>query len=173
VWLGLLFAWCARERVKLDGVWSQPSVTLVAVFIGMIRLPVALYLHLAHPHWSWLYLVDAGKVPRLTIVPIVAVASGSVIGGWYLGARLVRMVKEKILLSGLAASGALLFLVTFLCRDRLMHYGSYEQFHAGNALPLGDVKLGYVLIAVVVGVIASVGFVSWELKRDGRRAASR
>ena len=81
--------------------------------------------------------------------------------------------KEKILLAGLAGSGALLLLVTFLVRSRLLHYGSYRQYHAGKSLPIGDVKLGYVLIALIAGLVASVSFVGWELKRDGRRAASR
>ena len=139
----------------------------------MVRVPLALYLHLAHAHWSWLYLLDASQVPRLAIVPIVAAISGATLGGWYLGARLCRVVKEKVLLGGLLSTAGLLLLVTFLCRNRLLHYGSYAQFHAGHALPLGEVKLGYVLIAAVVGLFASVGFVGYELKRDGRRAASR
>jgi hypothetical protein len=169
-----LFAWCARDRVRLDGVWAQPSVTLVAIFVVLVRIPVALYLHLAHPHWSWLYLLDGNKIPRLTVVPILAVASGAILGGWYLGARVVRLVKEeRYLLGGLAGTGAILLLITFLVRGRILQYGSYDQFHAGRSLPLGDVKLGYVLISVVVGMIASIALVGFELKRDGRRAASR
>jgi len=173
VWLGLWFAWCARERIKLDGVWCQPSLTLVLLFVAITRAPVALYLHLAHPNWSWLYLVDASRIPRLAVVPILAVIAGATLGGWYAGARLVRVVKEKVLVSGLWAIAALLTLITFLCRYRLLHYGSYRQFHAGHALPLGQVKLAYTLMAVVAGALVSVGFVGYELKRDGRRAASR
>ena len=60
-----------------------------------------------------------------------------------------------------------------LVRSRIFVAGSYETFRAGRALPLGDVKLGYVLVAVTIGLWGSIAYVGLELWRDGRRAASR
>jgi hypothetical protein len=174
VWLGGFFAWCARARIATGGPWSQPSFTLVVLFIVIIAWPTTAYLYLAHPDWSWLYLVDAERVPRLFVVPMVALAAGAVAGGFYGGAVLLRRSRERRALP--AALGGLqgaILLVAFLARGRLLSYGSYGDYHGGRALPLFDVKLGYVLIAVVVGTAAAAAFVALELWRDARRATAR
>jgi hypothetical protein len=172
-WLGLLFALCARERVRADGPWSQPAISIVALFISMILAPCAIYFYLAHPAWSWLYVVNPARVPRIAVVTIVAAYGASVIGGYYGGAQLIRTARERIALYALGGGGAFLALLAFLLRHRLLRYASYDDFHANHSRSLGAVKLGYVLIAVVLGVIASTIFVTWELRRDGRRAAAR
>jgi hypothetical protein len=38
---------------------------------------------------------------------------------------------------------------------------------------LFDVKLGYVLVAIVLGVLSAAGYVALELARDSRRVRSR
>lgn len=161
--------------MRLDGVWAQPSITIVALFVAMILAPCAVYFYVAHPDWSWLYLVDAGQVPRLAIVTIIAAYAGAVLGGYAGGVRILRAGrdKERLLLYALGGGALLLGVLVFLFRARLARYGSYAEFQSGTTLPLGDVKLGYVLVAVIVGVIAAAGIVGWELWRDGRRAAAR
>lgn len=139
----------------------------------MILIPCALYFYLAHPAWSWLYLVNPSRVPRVAVVTIVAAWGAAVIGAYYGGAWLLRNGKERVLLGAIAVGFALIVLLVILLRHRLLHYGSYEDFARGRALALAQVKLGYVLIAVVIGVCAATAFVGWELRRDGRRAAAR
>jgi predicted acyl esterase len=56
---------------------------------------------------------------------------------------------------------------------RIGTYGSYVAFKEGYSRPLMEVKLGYVLIAVVIGAGAAAAFVTYELFRDGKRAAAR
>jgi hypothetical protein len=148
-------------------------VSLVALYVGLIQLPLRLYFYVAHPDWSWLYLLDPGRVPRLAIVSIAAACVAFVALGYYGGARLVRAGREKIALGGLAGGAVALLVAVLMVRGRLGRYGTYTQFHEGRALSLGAVKLGYVLVAVVIGVAASAAFVGWELHRDGRRAAAR
>ena len=172
-WLGLFFGWCARERVRVDGPWSQPSISLVLLFLAMIVVPCALYFYLAHADWSWLYLVDPARVPKLAIVSVLAAQGGALVGAYYGAARLVRAGKEvplRFVLGGYA--GGLLIMLIVL-RGRLTHYGTYAQYHAGHALPILDVKLGYVLIAVFIGVGAAAAVVGMELTRDGKRGAAR
>jgi hypothetical protein len=174
VWLGGFFAWCARARLASGGPWTQPSSTLVALFVGIILVPITAYLYLAHPDWSWLYLVDPERVPRLFVVPIVAASAAAVAGGYYGAAVVLAKLRDRRVVPGLiAAVGALVLLLAFVARGRLLRYGSYDEFHGGRALPLFAVKLGYVLVAVIVGTAAAATFVAWELWRDARRAAAR
>lgn len=142
--------------------------------MAIVVWPTTAYLYLAHPDWSWLYLVDPDRVPRLVVVPLVAASAAAVGFGYWGAARMLALVPDRRALPGaLAGLGALVLLLAFLARARLLHDGSYDEYHAGRALPLFDVKLGYALVAVAVGVIGATAFVAWELLRDGRRAHSR
>lgn len=157
----------------MDGLWAQPSITMIALFAAMILAPTTLYFYLAHPDWSWLYLVDPARIPKLLVVSLVAVKAAALLGGYGAGVKLVRLGRDKVALYAAGGGFGLLTLLAFLLRHRLFRYASYEQFHQGFAISLGEVKLGYVLVAVTIGTWASIAFVGWELVRDGRRAASR
>ena len=169
----MFFGWCARERLRVDGPWSQPAISLVLLFLAMILAPCAFYFYLAHADWSWLYLVDPAKVPRLAVVPVLAAQGGALVGAYYGASKLVRAGKELALRITLGSFGGVLLVLMLILRRRLTHYGTYEQFRAGQALPLLDVKLGYVLIAVCIGAGAAAAVVAYELTRDGKRAVAR
>jgi hypothetical protein len=139
----------------------------------MILAPCALYFYLAHPAWTWLYLVDPARVPRIAVITILAAWSAACIGAYYGGAWLLRNGKERGLAGALAGGAAFVLLLLVLLRGRVFRYGSYGDWHDGRALSLGEVKLGYVLIAVMLGVVSSAVLVCLELRRDGRRVASR
>jgi hypothetical protein len=104
----------------------------------------------------------------------MAASAGAVGLGYWGGARMLALVPDRRALPGaLAALGAIFVLLAFLARQRLLHDGSTSEYHAGRALPLFDVKLGYALVAVFVGIVGAAAFVAWELLRDGRRAQTR
>ncbi|ACY16534.1 hypothetical protein [Haliangium ochraceum] len=170
---GLFFALCARERVRADGPFAAPAFPLVLSFLGVLCLPVVLYLYFVHPAWSWLYAVDPARVSELVAVPVILTTVLSLLGAWLLGAALVRAGRVRALWIALAAAAAGLALTLLLGFERLAHYGSYEVFHAQAAADLLEVKLGYALMAVLLGVGAATAFVAGELLRDGRRVRLR
>jgi hypothetical protein len=172
-WLGLAFAWCARPRLKESGPWTQPSVTLMGSFLAIVLVPATTYLYLAHTAWTWQYVVNPDHIPKLFVVPFLAAAGGAVIGGWYGCVRLLRSGRQRIALGILGGGAAFLLLLFVLVRRRLGHYGTYAEFRSRHALPLGQVKHGYVLIALVVGVVATATLVAWELYKDGRRVTTK
>ena len=147
---------------------------MVGLFAVIILCPATAYLYLAHPDWSWLYLVDPGRVPRLAVIPVVSAAAAALTGGYYGAARLLREVRDRRVVPALLGGvGVTVALAGFLLRGRLLAYGSYGDYHAGRALPLSEVKLGYVLVALLVGTGAAAAFVGWELWRDARRVTAR
>jgi hypothetical protein len=171
--LGLAFALCARERLRADGPWSQPAITLVGLYVAIVVVPRTLYLFLVHPDWSWLYLFDASRVPRLAVVSAVAVSASAVVGGYAGGARLIREGQLRIALGVLGGGAAVLLILLAVAGGRIGRSGTYEAFQQGAALPLGSAKLGYALAAISVGMFAAAALVARELRRDGRRAAAR
>jgi hypothetical protein len=171
--LGVAFAQCARERVRADGPFAAPAFLLVLSFVGVVLLPVTLYLYVAHADWTWMYMVDPADVPGLALVPILVLHGGAVVGGWYLGTTLLRAGKQQVVWGLLGGGGVTVVALVFALRDRLFTYGTHRDFHAGTALDLMDVKLGYVLIALFIGVGGSAGFVAFELYRDSRRVRAR
>jgi hypothetical protein len=159
--------------VRADGPFAAPAFTLVLTFVGIVLMPAGLYLYLAHPAWTWMYLVDPDDVPVLAVVPMLALHGLAVVGGYYVGGRLLRADRQKALVYALAGGGALLIALALALRGRLFSYGSYRDFHRNTALDLMDVKLGYVLIALIPGIVAAAGFVALELFRDSRRVRAR
>ncbi len=175
-YFGLVFGWCAQGRLRADGIWAQPAISIVAVFIGVIVAPSTLYLNVMYPDWSWLYTIDAGQVPALAIIPVLAASAGAVLGGYYGAARLVRADRGKWVLGGVGGGAILIALVIVLASGRLFIYGSAADFHASprRTIPLsGDKFVLIALVAVTIGVLASAAYVGWELWKDGRRAAAR
>lgn len=171
---GVFFAWCARARLATGGPWSQPSVTLVALFVVILLAPTTAYLYIAHPAWSWFYLIDVWRMPRIFVLPVVAASAAAVFGGYYGAARLLVLFRDRRVVPSVLAGLALVsVLMAVLLRGRLLHYASYDDFRAGRSIGIFAVKVGYVLTALVAGLAAGAGMIGWELWRDGRRAASK
>lgn len=159
--------------MRADGPFAAPAFLLILSFVGVVLLPVALYLYVAHPDWTWMYLVDPADVPALALVPILVLHGCAVIGAWYLGAYLIRADKLRLLLYLLGGGTAVLLFASLILRERLLSYGTLADWERGTALDLMDVKLGYVLIALVLGSGAAASFVAFELLRDSRRVRTR
>ena len=169
----MMLAICARDRLRADGIFAPPASLLVAMFLGIILLPITLYLYLAHPSWTWMYLVDPQRLPGFAVLPLTMAHIAVVVLGWYLGARLILMGKLDLAAYGSAGGGALTLLGVILLWGRLGHYGTYLEYRQGRSLPIMDVKLGYVLVALLVGTLISASFVAVELLRDSRRVRNR
>lgn len=160
--------------MRVEGPWPATSVLAVGIFAALIASPCVAYLYLAEPDWALLYLVNAAHVPPIFVVPVVAIAMSALFGGFYGGARIVlstRLAHHHVRI--LAGGGALTLVLAVLLRARLGAVGTAAAFRAGSALPLGAVKLGYVLVALAAGVIAAAAYTGWEIVRDGRRSSAR
>lgn len=132
------------------------------------------YLYLVYPDWSWLYLFPADRVPRLAVIPAVAAGFAAMLAGWALVGRFVVARSDpRRILGGLAGGGLVIVIAALLLRPRLGSVGSHIDYHAGRALPLFSVKLGFVLTALAIAAIAAAVFVGTELRRDARKASVR
>jgi hypothetical protein len=146
---------------------------MVMTYVGIIVIPCTMYLYLAHADWMWQYLVDQSHIPHLAVVPVLAANAAALLGAYYGMGRLLRSDRYRHLSPGVIGGGGVFLAgLTLIARPRLFTYGTYDEYHAGRALPLLDVKLGYVLIAMITGVLGATAFVAWELWRDGRRVAA-
>lgn len=164
---------CARERVRADGSFPTPPFLLVVMFVVAIRLPISIYLYWAHPAWSWLYLFDPTGFPDLLLFLIVLVQCGVLLAAWYLGAFFLQLSKDRVVLSVIAGSTIAFVLLVVIFAGRLARYGTYEDFTNQETATLLEVKLGYVLIALILGVAAAASFVGMELVRNSRRVQVR
>jgi hypothetical protein len=167
--LGTLFAVCARDRLRIDGPLAVPAALLVLMFLGMIRLPMMLYLYLVHSAWSWHYLFDPTDMSVLALLFVALLQCGVLVGAWFLGAYFYQAHKRRAVLSMLVASALALVVMIVALSGRLTVYGSHKAFVAGETAGLMEVKLGYVLIALLVGLGSAAAYVSVELVRDSLR----
>lgn len=173
--LGVAFALCARDRIRADGPFASPSFLVVLMFAAIVLLPMTFYLYVWHPAWAWMYFVDPDNVPGLAIIPLCFLHAGLLIGGWYLAARLIRVGRGRVVLYILATGGFIVLLGGVLAWSRLGYVGTFAEYwdEPRRALPIMQVKLGYVMIAMVLGFAVAAGMAALELVRDSRRVRSR
>jgi hypothetical protein len=171
--LGVAFALCGRERIRIDGLFAPPAFWLVLIFAGIILIPLAFYLYMAHPAWTWMYTVDPEAVPSILLLPLLVGHGLMFVGGWLVGGKLVRNHKTRQALYGVLGASVLLIVMVLLFWGRLGHYGTYEEFTDGRALQLMEVKLGYVLIVILLGLGAAAVLTALQLVHDSRRATTK
>lgn len=170
---GLAFALAGRDRIRADGPFAPPAFLLVLIHVGLVTAPVTLYFYAAHADWSWLYAVDPDDVPGLAIVPLVVGHALVIVGGWYLGAWLVRSDRLRILWYVLGAA-LVAFLVGFLLAwTRLSTATSYAGYLGGAHGGLMRGELGWALLVSVAASAAAAGYVVIEMMRDSRRVRAR
>lgn len=142
------------------------------MYLGLIVAPITLYMYAAHPSWTWMYWVNPENVPSFALLPLVVGHCVMLVLGWYVGAKLV-LAKQLKVAQYISMGGIVLALLGILIFwGRLTLYGTYSEFQQGRALDLMEVKLGYVLVALVIGSLASALYVALELLRDSRRVRS-
>jgi hypothetical protein len=171
--VGLAFALAARDRLRADGPSSSPAILLVLIYAGLITLPIAFYFYLAHAAWTWHYLVDPAKVPGLAVLPLVIGHGLVVVGGWYLGAILLRSETKHMLLYVLGGVIAATAVAIGVLVPRLLAATTYASYKAGVMGRLMSVELGWAVLVSVAATAVAGGYVFVELARDSRRVRAR
>lgn len=172
VFVGLVFAACARVQFAGGGSPWGRELAAVLSFEAIIVWPVALYFYLVHPAWSWMYFVDPARLPSGISMLVLAAYVATLVGGYLVGWALVRAHKERLLFAALALLGLTLVVVLIACRGRISHAGTYDEYHAGHALALGEGKLGWALAAAATGVAIAMVLVGFTLWEQGKRSRS-
>jgi hypothetical protein len=132
--------------------------------------PIAIYLHVGHTAWAWLYVVDPTRLAVPALVGVLIANTGALLAGFALGVRLIRAGKFRELTYSQVGGLALIIGLAALVRRRLFTYASFDAFRAGGSLArLGQVKLGYVLVVLILTVIGALGYASYQLRMAGRR----
>jgi hypothetical protein len=170
---GLGFAWAGRDRIRADGPFAPPAFLLILIHVGFVTAPVALYFYAAQADWAWLYLVDPDRVPGLAIVPLVVVHALVIVGGWYLGAWLIRTERKRILLYAILGVSVVFLLGFVLLLGRLTTATTYAGYLAGATGGLMSVELGWALLVSFAASAAGATYVFIELMRDSRRVRAR
>jgi hypothetical protein len=164
----------ARDRIRVDGPFAMPAMAVVLSFVGIVLLPMTWYLLFWHPAWVWMYWFDPEKIPTLAVIPLGIAIAGMVLIGYHIGGRLMRQRHRARVGLYIVIAGALIVLIGAVVTWNAVGYvGTYEEWKGKRALPLMEVKLGYVMVAMVLGIAVASAFAATELNRDSRRVRSR
>jgi hypothetical protein len=168
----MLFAWAARERIRVDGPLTPPPFRLVALHAAAIVVPLALYFYLVHGEWAWMYLLDPGRVPGLALLPLVLAHAGLVLVGWF-GMAWVFRRAPQLSIHVTAGVGVTFLAAVIVGFPRLTRSATYAGYHLGAWVGWFEVELGYSLLVAALGGAGSIVYVVVELLRDGRRVRGR
>ena len=173
VGLGLAFALAARGRIRADGAYASPAFAVALAQVGLVVAPLGFYFYLVQPAWTWMYWIDPDRVPMLAAVPLVAAHAGLVLGGWHLGAQLVRRDRQRLAVWILTGLGVALIVGAAIALPRLFTAATYAGYHRGQRRGLMSVELGWAVLVSWLAVAVTAGYTAFELARDSRRARTR
>lgn len=173
---GLTLCACARTQLQSGAPpWQSDLLLPVVSFAVLTTAPVSLYLYLAYPEWSWMYLLDPARLPRATGLAVVVTTTLMVPVGFLLGWVLLRLLQSRGLFGILGGLAMGLLLIVIAGQRRFFYLGRYDDFRAAAlndiALPLRPLtqgKLFYALLCIVPVVLCSFAVVARHLWAQGR-----
>ena len=163
--IGLLAALACRR-----GAYAQKSLVWNRYLLGLVLfelfffLPLGAYLYFFYPDWSLMYFVDPGALAENTrrLAGVLALAGylGAIVGGFLLGARLIRAGRDKTALMIFLAAGLALAVFSLVTYRQLLNVGTYADWSAmpRTTAPLYAHRIGY-----IIGVYAAAGGVAFFL----------
>ena len=166
--LGVAFAWAARRelrRVTNRGFGSR-ALGVATLFGLLVFAPVGSYFLAFEPDWCLAYLLDTSRasaalVPALTLLELVTVPAGLLLGSW-----LLERSDETGLLRVLAGGAVLTLGSIMLGLRRFAVQGSYAQFHGDFGTErLAGGSLGYAILLLGFWLTAGLTFALWNLRR--------
>jgi hypothetical protein len=167
--VGLVFAGCARAQFSGGAMpWGRELVA-VLLYEGIIVWPVALYFYFVFPDWSWMYFVDAQRLPRTVSLLVLLGYLVALMAGYFIGWALLRAHKGRYL-AGFAAGVAVgLAAFSLALRARLFSVGTFAEFHAGHAASAWEGKLLWSLGVTGAGLCTAIVLVGFALWEQGKR----
>jgi hypothetical protein len=173
---GLGLCACARTQLQSGTPpWQSDLLLPVVSFAVLTTTPVSLYLYLAYPDWSWMYLLEPARLPRATGLAVVVTITLMVPVGYLLGWASLRLFQARGLFGLLGGLAMGLALIVIAGQRRFFYLGRYEDFRAAAlndiALPLRPLtqgKLFYALLCIVPVVLCSFIVVARHLWAQGR-----
>jgi len=169
--LGSAFAWVASsELVATDrAVGLTRPFGVVVAFAAFVWLPVVGYFVAFHGDWSYLYLVSARRIPSAIDLLLVGVASGSVVGGFWVAAHPLRRRRSGVAFALMAAPAILMAAALPLSVRRLAVSATFTQFHGDfGTEPIGASVLGKGVL--LMGWMLALG-VAWTVHSIARMAS--
>jgi hypothetical protein len=172
VLVGLVFAVCARQQFTGGAAPWGRELAAVMSFEAIVLWPVALYYYLVYPDWSWMYFVDARRLPAGISILVLLAYVAMLLGGYLAGWALLRAGKLRVLIGVTGGMAVALGGFVVACRSRFFSSGSFAEWHAGHSAPApssGDGKLSWALVVTGIGVSISIVVVGLALWEQGKR----
>jgi hypothetical protein len=159
--------------LRADGPFATPAFQLVVLHAAVIVAPIALYFYAVHPAWAWMYWVNPTKVSGVAVLPLMVGHAGLVVGGWYVGALLLRRGLQSAVMYAGGALALILLVLVVAGIQRLSTAADYLGWQLRKGTSLLSVQLGWAFMISLLALFGSAIYVAIELGRDGRRVRSR
>ena len=167
--VGLVFAACARQQFAGGAAPWGRELAAVLSFEAIVLWPVALYYYLVYPDWSWMYFVDARRLPSGVSILVLLAYVATLLGGYLAGWALLRARRQRLLAGAIGGVTLLMGGFVVACRGRLFTSGSFAEYHAGTAPSVTEGKLAWALVVTAIGVAIAMVVVGLALWEQGKR----
>lgn len=167
--LAAAVAYAGELRASPRASWSLPGFAALCLHEALVALPAAFYLLARHTDWMLSYALPTGRVPSALALVVAAVVAAGALGGFVLGARLVRdqHARAPAVAAGALAALALVGLVAL--RARVGAVGTTSQFRGGfGMVPLWSSRASTAVLLAAMIQGAALVHLAYTLSRPRR-----
>lgn len=132
----------------------------------LIATPIATLMLVRGSDWMVSYALDGSRIPSALTVALVAMHGGLALGGYALGARLIRDHRGQWVRTVVIVAVAAVILAAFIARDRLGVVGTTAQYRGGFGLrSFWGSRVAGISAGLAAAWIAAAGHLLWSLAR--------
>lgn len=147
---------CGKDgllRAETRGTARMRAIGVVLVAF----VPFAAYYVRRYPDWSWMYLVDSGSIPAALTYGMLGVYMLFTWAGFELGAVLVTRVQPLVALLHAVSDGVVIVVISLWGWHRLLHAGTYAEYHGDGAPLIVHTPLFWVILAMGAVFLPALG----------------
>jgi hypothetical protein len=166
--LGALAALAAARELRASprAIHHARAFRALAVHQGLVAMPVVTYLLVRAPDWMVSYVVDGARLPSALVLALVVLHGGLAVGGFAIGARLLRDHRARSIgvVSGAVVGVAVLGML--VAHRRVGVAATFVQFGTGFGLqPFWGSNVFALVVALTTVWLAGAGHLLWSLRR--------
>lgn len=165
--LGLLAAWLASPELRGSprAVVGLRGFAALVAWAALVVTPWVFFLLARYTDWMLSYVVDGTRVPSALSLVAALGNAGVALGGFALGARMIRDHQPRSALVTAAVLAGVGVLGCLILRERVWMVGTAVQFRGGFGLrALGASRLSAPLTVGVLGEAAAFAHLGYMLR---------
>lgn len=170
--IGLWIGFVARKQLRNEpSIYGNPYFESALLFQIFVMLPIAFYLYLKYPDWSWMYFIDPKELPPYSASLSLLLYPAAMVLGYAYAGKAARRDQVKPIYSAMGATLFGLAMLAVSTLRRLWTVTTFDGYHQGLGIPIWEHPLLVELVIIISGILMVLGLISWRFLKEADRIA--